>query len=180
MQVGLKDLSQFLKLKPVRFFDEFINIRGVCYLIPNGHSHWAALICVVKIVNICRSFWKLYSWEAYRKCKGEKWKSESAKAQQSLSVDTLLVKTPCHAFSRWLQPMSRTTWSCFCPFVTAHVTHYLDSTFYNLTTVALHDWKTYGDMRNLARQKYGLDLAEAHLPSQTLEQVSAVYSAHAY
>ena len=48
--------------------------------------------------------------------------------------------------------------------------HYLDRTFYNLTTVALHDWKTYGDMRNLAQQKYALDLIEAHLPSQTLEQ----------
>eukprot|EP00128_Syssomonas_multiformis_P018373 Colp12_sorted_trinity150504_noHs@17166 len=36
--------------------------------------------------------------------------------------------------------------------IKAHVTHYLDTTFYNLTTVALHDWKTYGDMRNLAQQ----------------------------
>ena len=52
-----------------------------------------------------------------------------------------------------------------------HVEHYLDRTFYNLTTVALHDWKTYGDMRNLARQKYGLTMMEVHLPSQTLEQV---------
>ena len=34
------------------------------------------------------------------------------------------------------------------------VTHYLDTTFYNLTTVALHDWKSYGLMRNLATQKY--------------------------
>ena len=51
------------------------------------------------------------------------------------------------------------------------MTHYLDSTFYNLTTVALHDWKTYGDMRNLAEQKYGLTMLEPHLPSATLEQV---------
>ena len=55
--------------------------------------------------------------------------------------------------------------------VAAYVEHYLDRTFYNLTTVALHDWKTYGDMRNLAQQKYGLNMVEAHLPSQTLEQV---------
>ena len=53
----------------------------------------------------------------------------------------------------------------------AYVTHYLDTTFYNLTTVALHDWKSYGDMRNLARKKYGLDMLEPHLPSATLEQV---------
>ena len=51
------------------------------------------------------------------------------------------------------------------------MTHYLDTTFYNLTTVALHDWKTYGDMRNLAEQKYGLVMLEPHLPSATLEQV---------
>lgn len=56
-------------------------------------------------------------------------------------------------------------------FYTVHVEHYLDKTFYNLTTVALHDWKTYGEMRNLASQKYGLNMAEPHLPSQTLEQV---------
>lgn len=56
-------------------------------------------------------------------------------------------------------------------FIKAYVEHYLDRTFYNLTTVALHDWKTYGDMRNLAQQKYSLSMTEAHLPSQTLEQV---------
>ncbi|EDO43986.1 predicted protein, partial [Nematostella vectensis] len=54
--------------------------------------------------------------------------------------------------------------------IKAHVTHYLDTTFYNLTTVALHDWKTYAEMRNMAKQKYDLDMTEAHLPSQTLEQ----------
>ncbi len=52
----------------------------------------------------------------------------------------------------------------------AHVTHYLEATFYNLTTVALHDWKSYGEMRNLANKKFGLVLTESHLPSQTLEQ----------
>ena len=51
-----------------------------------------------------------------------------------------------------------------------HVTHHLDSTFYNLTTVALHDWRSYAIMRNLAHQKYGLEMIEAHLPSQTIEQ----------
>uniref|UniRef100_A0A8C5C4R4 WASH complex subunit 4 n=1 Tax=Gadus morhua TaxID=8049 RepID=A0A8C5C4R4_GADMO len=54
--------------------------------------------------------------------------------------------------------------------IKAYVTHYLDQTFYNLTTVALHDWATYSEMRNLASQRYGLSMTEAHLPSQTLEQ----------
>uniref|UniRef100_A0A8C8LNW8 WASH complex subunit 4 n=1 Tax=Oncorhynchus tshawytscha TaxID=74940 RepID=A0A8C8LNW8_ONCTS len=58
----------------------------------------------------------------------------------------------------------------WCVCVCAYVTHYLDKTFYNLTTVALHDWATYSEMRNLATQRYGLMMTEAHLPSQTLEQ----------
>lgn len=52
----------------------------------------------------------------------------------------------------------------------ALVEHYLNTTFYNLNTVALYDWKTYAEMRNLAREKYGLELGEVHLPSATLEQ----------
>lgn len=56
-------------------------------------------------------------------------------------------------------------------FLTGYVEHYLNTTFYNLTTVALHDWKTYGEMKHMAEQKYGLKLIESHLPSQTLEQV---------
>jgi WASH complex subunit 7 len=40
--------------------------------------------------------------------------------------------------------------------VKAEVTHYLDMNFYNLTTVALHDWRTYSDMRSLAAEKLGL------------------------
>ena len=54
--------------------------------------------------------------------------------------------------------------------ISASVAHYLDSTFYNLNTVALYDWQTYGEMRNVARDKYGLELQEVHLPGQTLEQ----------
>ena len=50
------------------------------------------------------------------------------------------------------------------------VEHHLDVIFYNLNTVALFDWQTYGEMRNLAHDKYGLVLMETHLPAQTLEQ----------
>jgi len=47
---------------------------------------------------------------------------------------------------------------------------FLDRTFYNTNTVALFDWKTYEKMRFLGRSKYGLPLADAFLPSGTLEQ----------
>jgi len=51
--------------------------------------------------------------------------------------------------------------------VKERVTHYLDSTFYNLTTVTLHDWKIYAEMRNLAYEEYGLKMAEVHLPGSS-------------
>lgn len=54
--------------------------------------------------------------------------------------------------------------------VKMHVKRYLDKTFYDLTTIALHDWKAYSEMRNLAYQKYNLVLTDPYLPSSTLEQ----------
>jgi WASH complex subunit 7 len=50
------------------------------------------------------------------------------------------------------------------------VAHYLDQCFYELTTVGPHNWKTYEEMRNLATEKYGLQLTNVYLPGQTLEQ----------
>lgn len=50
------------------------------------------------------------------------------------------------------------------------IEHYLDDMFYNLTTVALHDWKTYRSMHALANYKLGLESVQNHLPTQTLEQ----------
>ena len=51
-----------------------------------------------------------------------------------------------------------------------HVEAYLERTFYNLTTVSLHNWRTYGEMRHLATNRFGLTTVEDHLPMQTLEQ----------
>ena len=55
------------------------------------------------------------------------------------------------------------------------VKKYLDRTFYDLTTIALHDWKAYSEMRNLAYQKYNLSLTDPYLPSSTLEQVNNIF-----
>lgn len=51
-----------------------------------------------------------------------------------------------------------------------HVSKYLSQMFYNLTTISMHDWRTYGQMRILAKKKFHLDTVEDHLPTQTLEQ----------
>ncbi|KAK4296222.1 hypothetical protein Pmani_031273 [Petrolisthes manimaculis] len=51
-----------------------------------------------------------------------------------------------------------------------YVEQYLERTFYALTVVAPHDWRTYEEMRNLATAKYGLFTVPSHLPSHTLDQ----------
>ncbi|BES91735.1 kiaa1033 [Nesidiocoris tenuis] len=52
----------------------------------------------------------------------------------------------------------------------ALVENYLDKIFYDLATVALHDWQTYREMRSLAEHELKLFTVEDYLPSQTLAQ----------
>ncbi|XP_073827838.1 strumpellin and WASH-interacting protein [Musca autumnalis] len=51
-----------------------------------------------------------------------------------------------------------------------HIENYLSAMFYNLTTISLHDWKTYEQMRHLANNRLHLNPVEDYLPNQTLEQ----------
>jgi WASH complex subunit 7 len=51
-----------------------------------------------------------------------------------------------------------------------YVQEYLNKIFYDMTTLNINDWKTYQQMRTLAKSKYNLNLHDIHLPSQTLEQ----------
>lgn len=43
--------------------------------------------------------------------------------------------------------------------------------FYDLTSVALHDWHNNGAMRSLAKYKLNLETVDDKLPNHTLEQV---------
>lgn len=47
---------------------------------------------------------------------------------------------------------------------------YLNQMFYNLTTISMHDWRTYAQMRTMCKQKFNLITVEDHLPTQTIEQ----------
>ncbi|XP_045494622.1 WASH complex subunit 4 [Colias croceus] len=60
--------------------------------------------------------------------------------------------------------------SCVYMRVVPAVEHYLSKTYYNLTTVVLSDWKTYGEMRQMAKFKFNLLPIQDDLPTQTLEQ----------
>ncbi|XP_031762922.2 WASH complex subunit 4 isoform X2 [Galleria mellonella] len=59
-----------------------------------------------------------------------------------------------------------TIYMCVVP----SVEHYLSTMYYNLTTVVLSDWKTYGEMRQMANFKFNLKTVQDNLPTQTLEQ----------
>ncbi|KAJ2942683.1 hypothetical protein O0L34_g11224 [Tuta absoluta] len=59
---------------------------------------------------------------------------------------------------------------CIYMSVVPTVEHYLSTMYYNLTTVVLSDWKTYGEMRQMARFKFNLKTVQDNLPTQTLEQ----------
>jgi WASH complex subunit 7 len=60
----------------------------------------------------------------------------------------------------------QSTYMCVAP----SVEHYLSTMYYNLTTVVLSDWKTYGEMRQMAKFKFNLLTVQDNLPTQTLEQ----------
>lgn len=57
-----------------------------------------------------------------------------------------------------------------CIHIKSRVEMHLNEVFYNHAAMALHNWKTYCEMRHLAEQKYGLLLDDIHLPGCTLEQ----------
>ncbi|KAI8035355.1 WASH complex subunit 4 [Drosophila gunungcola] len=51
-----------------------------------------------------------------------------------------------------------------------HLENYFTATFYNLTTIAPHDWKSYEKMRHLANKVLQLRPMDDHLPKQIIDQ----------
>eukprot|EP00759_Apiculatamorpha_spiralis_P036446 PhF_6_TR36555/c0_g1_i2/m.53955/K18465/MRT43, SWIP; WASH complex subunit 7 len=51
-----------------------------------------------------------------------------------------------------------------------HVQNYLEAQFYNLTALQTHDWKTYEEMRALAKEIFDITLTESHLPGHIVDQ----------
>ena len=51
-----------------------------------------------------------------------------------------------------------------------YLEHYLNEVSYTLTSIALHDWKTYETMLNLSRNREKLNFIFSQLPTQRLEQ----------
>lgn len=54
--------------------------------------------------------------------------------------------------------------------VKAEIENYLEKTFYNLCTISLKNCNTYTEMRSIANEKYGLNIADPFLPDGSLDQ----------
>ncbi len=54
--------------------------------------------------------------------------------------------------------------------ITGELRHYLDMSFYDLTTLAIHDWRTYSEMRAVTKERFTLSLMENFLPMGSLDQ----------
>jgi len=54
--------------------------------------------------------------------------------------------------------------------VKSEVEKYLERTFYDLCTLNLNDCNTYTEMRSIANERYGLNLADPYLPDGSLDQ----------
>lgn len=54
--------------------------------------------------------------------------------------------------------------------VKRYIESYLNSVFYRFTALSSHDWLSYMMMRDIALEKYGLNLLPVYLPSGTIEQ----------
>lgn len=75
----------------------------------------------------------------------------------SKQLDSFVKLRPMYLFNRLID-------------VKAYIENYLSKTYYDLTAVALQDWKPYSEMRMWAWQKYKLRILETHLPAHSLEQ----------
>mmetsp|Transcript_20449 Transcript_20449/g.44383 ORF Transcript_20449/g.44383 Transcript_20449/m.44383 type:complete len:1312 (+) Transcript_20449:63-3998(+) len=54
--------------------------------------------------------------------------------------------------------------------VKSEVENYLETTFYDLSTLNLNDCNTYNEMRIIANERYGLNLTDPYLPDGSLDQ----------
>lgn len=57
--------------------------------------------------------------------------------------------------------------------IKAEVEAYLEASFFDQTAIALHDWRTYGEMAALACTKFGLSIADHKLPMGSAETVTS-------
>jgi hypothetical protein len=79
-------------------------------------------------------------------------KAEKPQAKVVRELMRLVALPPLAIFAVLLDPRRR-------------VAHHLDATFYNLSTVALHDWPRYTEMRALATSRFGLQMVAPHKPA---------------
>lgn len=154
-------------IRAIRYF--FAGLHGSTQLISNGLRHDELK---------AKETTKRFKDEVYEKFKSEYLDKLCADFETELRLQTHqeLQLDDQSPFKRklpdFLTPLKSDAIKFFDTFIciNRYVEEYLNEITYNLTTIALHDWKTYESMLSLAKSKYGLEFVTSQLPTQTLEQ----------
>jgi WASH complex subunit 7 len=91
----------------------------------------------------------------------------------SIMINNLNLPNPCKGEIKDVKNfLSLKTLTIFDSFfnLKSYIEEYLNKTFYEMTALNLNDWKTYQQMRVLAKTKFNLNLHDINLPNQTLDQ----------
>lgn len=81
----------------------------------------------------------------------------------------------CEDYKQWIQDSPMRLNQSYTS-IGHRLENYLSVMFYNLTTISLHDWKTYEEMRHLAEKRFQIYALEDYLPNQSLDQVYFIFS----
>jgi WASH complex subunit 7 len=91
----------------------------------------------------------------------------------SIMISNLNLPNPCKGelkeVRRYLTTKQLTLFDSYFN-IKSFVEENLNRTFYDMTALNLNDWKTYQQMRVLAKTKFNLSLHDVNLPNQTLDQ----------
>jgi hypothetical protein len=147
------NIGQQSNVRSSSFFKNYLKISKMIFV-----------VCVTHIYKL--------AIEAYSRMISKMWHHFSKSSLFDVSMNSSISKV--FDIDRFITPVS-----IVCVYQGA-VESYLDKIFYDYTTASSTGWNTYSEMRNIASQKYGLNLHEPHLPSKTLEQVTCDIKSNFY
>lgn len=87
------------------------------------------------------------------------------------SRNTMDIVMKCDEYKQWIHSYPMHLNHSYIS-IGYRIENYLSVMFYNLTTISLHDWKTYEEMRHLAEKRFHINALDDYLPNQSLDQVS--------
>lgn len=157
-QTGVRDLSWFLHLKPLRLSSKRIHIRSrvETYLIAAFYNHAAVALHNWKVRQYLPSLLSLLRYDRSMRLTSRYDLQPEVTGESSdyCSFNKFWNYLQRHSISDIkIWEHSKTLELCVC-----------------YKELYMSRFQTYGEMRHLAELKYGLELDDIHLPGQTLEQ----------